>query len=127
MVAAVTNALSDLPEGSPEGSPARRFRAGRFCWRRSVAVLPPTARPDQIVGVVLAVEEVGEDGSVEAWVIELDGEVVAALVGALGPGGPDLGTADEDPVGGRVVAGPIGFGDDADVPRLHAQGHDLAL
>src|ERR1700680_3713374 len=54
-------------------------------------------------------------------------EVVAGLVGALEPGGPDLGTADEDPVGGRVVVGPVGFGDDADVPCLHAQGHDLAL
>jgi hypothetical protein len=38
-----------------------------------------------------------------------------------------IGAADEDPVGGCVVVGPVGFGDDADAPRLHAQGNDLAL
>ena len=40
---------------------------------------------------VLVVEEVGEDWSVEARIVQLDREIVAALVGALRPGGPDLG------------------------------------
>jgi hypothetical protein len=54
---------------------------------RSVAILTATARPDQIVRVVLAVEEVGEDRCVEARIVELDREIVAALSGALWPGG----------------------------------------
>ena len=36
-------------------------------------------------------EQIGEDGGVEARVIQLDREIVAALAGALGPGSPDLG------------------------------------
>ncbi len=47
--------------------------------------------PDQRVTLaVLIVEQVGEDRRVEAGVIQFDREVIAALVGALGPGGPDL-------------------------------------
>ena len=107
---------------APPGSPGRgSARVGL------ISVLPPAARPDQVVVVVLAIEEVGEDGRVEARVVELDGKVVATLSGALGPGGANLGSADKDPVGGRAVAAPIGLGDDADAPRLHAQRDDLAL
>jgi len=38
-----------------------------------------------------------------------------------------IGAADEDPVGGCVVVGPVGFKDDTDVLGLHAEGDDLAL
>ena len=50
------------------------------------------AGPDQCEGLaVLVVEEVRVDRSVEARIVELDREVVAAFAGALGPGGADLG------------------------------------
>jgi hypothetical protein len=60
-------------------------------------------------------------------VIQLDRQVVAALGGALRPGGPDLGAADIDPLARDVVVFPVGLGDDANVPGLDAQGNDLAL
>ena len=85
------------------------------------------ARPDEAVSVTfLIVEEIGEDGSIEARVIELEAQVVATLVGALGPGGADVGPADEDPMAGSVVSGCAGFGDDADAAGLNAEGDDFA-
>jgi hypothetical protein len=58
----------------------------------SVAVGLPAARPDEGEALAaLIVEEVGVDRSVEAGIVQLDREIVAALVGALRPGGPDLG------------------------------------
>src|SRR5580658_5265886 len=76
-----------------EGSGGASLRVG------SVAVLPAAARPDQIVGLaVLGIEQVGVDGGVEARIVELDREVVAALGGALGPRRADLGAADKDAV-----------------------------
>ena len=66
----------------------------------SVAVGLAAAGPDQGEGLaVLVVEEVGVDRSVEARIVQLDREIVAALVGALRPGGPDLGAADIRPGG----------------------------
>ena len=62
------------------------------------------AGPDQGEGLaVLVVEEVGVDRSVEARIVQLDREVVAAFAGALRPGGADLGAADIDPVAWGVV------------------------
>ena len=59
---------------------------------RLVAVSLAAAGPDQSKGLgVFVVEEVGVDRSVEARVVQLDREIIAALVGALRPGGPDLG------------------------------------
>jgi hypothetical protein len=70
--------------------PARR--AGRFMWPPLVIVGLAAAGPDQGVGLgVFVVEEVGVDRSVEARIIELDREIIAALAGALGPDGSDLG------------------------------------
>ena len=63
----------------------------------------------------------------EARIVQLDREIIAALAGALRPGGPDLGATDVDPVARRVVVGPVCFGDDADALGLEAQGDDLAL
>src|ERR1700678_3317044 len=110
-------------EKNPPGCPGGVSRdAG------SVGVGLAAARPDQGRGVaILVVEEAGVDRSGEARVVKLDREVVAALVRALGPGCPDLSPADEDAVAGRVVVGPTGFGDDAYVPGLEAQGDDFAL
>jgi hypothetical protein len=94
----------------------------------SVAVLLAPAGPDQAEGLAaFVVEEVGGDRRVEARVVELDREVVAALAGALRPGGADLGAADEDAVARRVVAGAAGLRDDADALGLDAEGEDLAL
>src|SRR5258705_9393211 len=94
----------------------------------SVAVGLAAAGPDQNEGLgVFIVEEVGVDWSVKARIVELDREIVAALGGALRPGGPDLGAADIDPVAWGIVADPICLRDDADAPGLEAQGHDFAL
>src|SRR5271165_4497105 len=107
-----------LPSGDPDGS----------CFGGSLAVRLAAAGPDEGEAVaVLVVEEVGVDRRVEAGIVQLDREIVAVLGGALGPGGPDLGAADEDAVARGVVAGASGFGDDADVLGLNAEGDDLAL
>ncbi len=67
-------------------------RTGHFEWSGLLAVGLAGPGPDQRVALaVLIVEKVGEDRRVEAGVIQFDREVIAALVGALGPGGPDLG------------------------------------
>ena len=61
-------------------------------WPGSVAVGLAAAGPDEGVGLcVFVVEEVGVDRSVEARIVQFDREIIAALGGALRPGGPDLG------------------------------------
>src|SRR5271165_1979029 len=108
--------------------PRPEFRAGLCSRFGSVSVLPAGAGPNEGVTVaVFVVEEVGVDRRIEARIVQLDREVVAALVGALRPGGPDLGAADIDPMAGGVVVGAVGLGDDADVLGLDAEGDDLAL
>ena len=94
--------------------PRPEVRAGRHSGCGSVSVLPAGTRPDEGVAIaILVVEEVGVDRCVERGIVQLDREVLAAFAGAFGPGGPDLGAADIDPVAGAVVVGPAGFGDDA--------------
>ena len=66
------------------------------------------------------------DGSVEARIVQLEAQVVAALVGALGPGGADLNSADQHAVAGGVVAGGAKVGDDAHALGLDAEGDDFA-
>ena len=57
----------------------------------SVAVATAGAGPDQAEALTFFVgEEVGEDRSSEARIVKLEAQIVAALVGALGPGGSDL-------------------------------------
>src|SRR5579883_2644016 len=86
------------------------------------------ARPDQGIGLArLVVEQVGEDRAGEAWIVELDREVVAAFVRPLGPGRADLGPPDINAMAGRLVAGPVGLRDNADTLGLNAQRDDLAL
>jgi hypothetical protein len=62
---------------------------------------------------------------VKGGIVELDREVVAALVRALRPGGADLGLADEHAVGRGVVVGAVGFGRDAHSLGPHATRDDL--
>ena len=116
------------PKGSLHESPARRGRAGRCRRAGSVAVALAGARPDEGVALaVLVIEQVGEDRRVEGRIVELEREIVAALVGALRPGGPDLGPAHIHAVAGSVVVGAVGLRHDPDALGLEAQGDDLAL
>ena len=66
--------------------------ARRGCVSGSVAAATAVrAGPDQAVAfAVLVVEEVGEDRGGEARIVELEAQIVAALVGALRPGCTDL-------------------------------------
>src|ERR1700689_3249688 len=111
---ALVGACADLASGilrieqrtlkAPPGSP------GRGLADSSVAVLLAAAGPNEGEGLAFGVvEQVGVDRSGEAWIVQLDREIVAALVGALRPGGPDLGAADKDPMAGGVVVGPVGL------------------
>jgi hypothetical protein len=76
----------------------------------SVTVLLGTPRTDQGVSLTIRIiEQVGEDGRGEARVVELEGEIVAALLRLLRPGSPDLSTPDEDPVAGDIVGGLTGL------------------
>src|SRR5215831_11003657 len=80
-------------------NPARIAPGGRCCRRRSVAVGPAAARPDQAEGLAaFVVEQVGVDRRGEARIVELDREVIAVLAGALRPRGTNLRAADKDPV-----------------------------
>ena len=61
-------------------------------FRASVAAATVGAGPDEGEGfAVFFVEKVGVDRSVEARIVQLEAQIVAALVGALGPGGADFG------------------------------------
>ena len=83
----------------PIGQSPRRTRkrparmSGAFArWPGSVAVGLAAAGPDEGVGLgAIVVEEVGVDWSVEARIVQLDREIIAALAGALRPGGADFG------------------------------------
>src|SRR5690606_5307545 len=102
------------------------FRAGRYA-RALLAVAAGRAGPDEAVALaVLVVEEVGVDRGGEARIVELEAQIVAALIGLLGPGGANLCAADEDAVAGGVLAGGPGLGDDADALGLDAEGDDFA-
>jgi hypothetical protein len=75
----------------------------------------------------LVVEQVRVDRSVEGGIVELEREIVATFLGALRPGGADLGPANKDSVAWSFVVGGVGFRDDADAFGLQAEGDDLAL
>jgi len=73
--------LSDAPPGPP----GEALRIGL------VALPTVRTRPNQAEALAFFIgEQVGEDRSSEARVVKLEAEIVAALVGALGPSGPDL-------------------------------------
>src|SRR5579859_2047735 len=93
----------------PRESPARGTGRG-FGKSGLVAVALAGARPDEGVALtVLVVEQVGENRRVEGRIVELEREIVAALVRALRPGGPDLGPAHIHAVAGSVVVGAVGL------------------
>ena len=75
---------------SPRAQTTRKPRPvvpdGAFRRSGSVPVLLATTRPDEGEGfAAFVVEEVGVDRSREAWIVELDREIVATLAGAPGP------------------------------------------
>ena len=101
--------------------------SGRGVALALLAVAAGRAGPDETVALaVLVVEEVGVDRGGEARIVELEAQIVAALIGLLGPGGADLCAAHEDAVAGGVLAGGPGLGDDADALGLDAEGDDFA-
>jgi len=122
------------PRGSirriPWGSDSRkqpRPMSGGALEAGSVGVGLPAAGPDEREALaVLVVEEVGVDRSVEARIVQLDREVVAAFAGTLGPGGADLGSADKGAVGRGVLAAAARFGNEADVLGLEGERGDFA-
>ena len=76
------------------------------CSGASVAPASVGAGPDEREALaILVVEEVSVDGGVETRIVELEAQIVAALIGALGPGGADLGAANQHAVAGGVFAG----------------------
>lgn len=112
----------------PRACERRPAVSGGAPWARSVVAGAARPRPDQAEGLAaLVVEEVCEDGLGEAGIVELDRKIVALLGGGLGPGGADLGTADIDPVGGRVLVRAVVLRNDPDALGLDAEGHDRAL
>lgn len=97
----------------------------------SFAVLAASPGPDEAERFLAAfddgvVEKVGVDGLGEARIVQLEAQIIAVLVRALGPGGADFGAADEDPVGGGVLAIGAVLGNNADVLRLHVEGDDFS-
>ena len=61
-------------------------------WERALLRVLPRPRPQQgIAFATLVVEQVGVDRGVEGGIVELEREVVATFLGALRPGGADLG------------------------------------
>src|SRR3546814_7990971 len=66
-------------------------------FRASVALAAGGPVPDQVIFPILACEELREDGSDEAGIVELDREIGAVIAGPLAPGRTDLRLADIDP------------------------------
>src|SRR5256886_17662981 len=80
---------SRIPSSSLTQKPRPVARAGLTAGPSSLAVLLAAAGPDEVEGLAV-LDEVGVDRDGEARIVQLDREVVAALAGALRPGGPDL-------------------------------------
>src|ERR1700687_601658 len=82
----------------------------------------PRPRPEQGVAFpTLVVEKVRVDRCIEGGIVELEGKIVAAFLGALRPCGADLGPTHIDAVARSVVVGAAGFCDDADAFGLQAE------
>jgi hypothetical protein len=73
-------------EQAVQEKPARIAPGGRCRWRCSVALAAIGTGPDEAAGLgAFIMDEVGVDRRVEARVVELDREVVAAFGRALRP------------------------------------------
>ena len=111
---------SALPERQGPGQSSRGPRLG------SIAPAVVRAGPDERVCVAFFVlEEVGVDGRIEAWVVELEAQVLTVLVRLLRPGGANLGTTNQYAVAGSVFTAGAGVGDDAHVLGLNAEGDEF--
>src|SRR3546814_9107643 len=92
-------------------------------FRASVALAAGGPVPDQVIFAILACEELREDGSDEAGIVELDREIGAVIAGPLDPGRTDLRIAEIDPVAGRIAAG-LFVRDDANRFGLNRESDD---
>ncbi len=90
-----------------DGPPPFRERTGLH----SILAAAALAAPDQVIFAILAFEEMREDRSGEAGIIELDGEIGAILVAALNPAGADLCLTGIDAMRRGIVAGDWLFDD----------------
>jgi hypothetical protein len=112
--------------GPSRKKPPGSLRAGCVAWRSSVALAAIGTGPDEAAGLgAFGADEVGEDRRVEARVVELDREVVAALGRALRPPRAYPHLLDIDAVARRVFVGPA-HGNDADVLGTETEGKDIA-
>ena len=104
-------ANAQTPSTDRPWPPSPPGRSGRGPSRASVLGAGGRPRPDQpVVLPVLALDEVGEERGGKARIVELEPEVVAALLRGLGPGSPDLGLACEDAVVGALSLGRLSTG-----------------
>src|SRR6516165_8463237 len=74
--------------GQLNRSPARKTPGG--AERALLAVLPRPRPQQSVTFAAFVVEQVRVDRRVEGGIVELKREVVAALLGTLRPGGPNL-------------------------------------
>src|SRR3546814_21061706 len=72
-------------------------------FRASVALAAGGPAPDQVIFAILACEELREDGSDEAGIVELDREIGAVTAGQLAPGRTDIRIAALEPVARRIA------------------------
>lgn len=102
-----------------------RTRPGGTPTVCSVAAAVVRTGPDKAEAVAfLVLNEIGVDRDGEAWIIELEAQVGAPLVGLFAPAGADLDPADEDAMAWGIIAYCAG-GSDADVTGLEGKGDDL--
>src|SRR5258708_14712333 len=96
-------------------------------WSGSVAVGLAAAGPDQGVGLsVFVVEEVGINRSVEARIVQFHRKIIAALGGALRPGGPYFGATGKNPGARPVFVDPSCLRDEAPPLGLQPRWEDPA-
>ena len=72
-------------------APPEKLGRGVGPERTLLAVLPGPRPQQGVAFATLVVEQVGVDRCVEGRVVELERQVVATFLGALGPGGTYLG------------------------------------
>ncbi|MDB5661158.1 MAG: hypothetical protein JWS10_3773 [Cypionkella sp.] len=83
---------------------------GAFVWRSVAAPLLGQDQmrlepsPSSSSSSSSSSKMIGVDGCCEARIVRLQAQICAALVRCLRPGGADLNSADQDPVGGSVLA-----------------------
>ena len=95
--------------------------------RLSVGALARPRPEQRVTFAAFVIEKVGVDRRVERGIVELEREVVAALLGTLRPRCSDFCSANVHAVARSIVVGAVGLGDDADTLGLQAQCDDLTL